>query len=274
MEIYDTHTHVAFESKLFKDWANERMIDFTLNGLLEEMKGSGVTKALVFASYLNDIRLTNDELLKIVEGHPELVPVASIEEYPEECLLDAATKQLKDSLSTAAFKAVKIYTGYWWRDPNDSEYQNIYDACKDAKVPVIFHTGDTLDNKGLLETSHPFKFDRLAVNNRDLTIVLAHCGHPFIKEAASVVYKNPNVYADLAVSVAELNLRSEEDYFRNLANEVKQAFDYAGIKKFMYASDWPLISMKKSLESIRRIQFSGDEWGQITYENAKKVFKL
>lgn len=239
------------------------------------MEINHVEKALVFASYLPEFWLTNEELLKIVEGHPELVPVASIDGGNFKISWCEEASKLKDHLSTGVFKAVKLYTGYWHKDPNHFDYLEVYNACKDAKVPVIFHTGDTLLPSGKLKFSNPLLFDEIAVDNPDLNIVLAHMGTPFIKEAAAVVYKNKNVYGDLACFVAAENLRKYK-YLKNVKENLIKAINYVeNTEKFLFGSDWPLAPIGDSLTyTSELLDFSPEDWNKMTSENAKKLFKL
>jgi predicted TIM-barrel fold metal-dependent hydrolase len=175
-------------------------------------------------------------------------------------------------LSTGAFKAVKIYTGYSDRYPTDPEYTKVFGICTNAKVPVIFHTGDTWWPEGPIETSHPFVFDGVAKNNPDTVFVLAHSGNPFFKEAAVVAYRNKNVYLDLACAIVEENPR-KEDYLKNVAEGLTQGINYAGIGKFMHASDWPLVSMAEALKLTRAV-IKAPEWELVIKETAKKVFRI
>ncbi|MBO3802463.1 MAG: hypothetical protein JTT11_01085, partial [Candidatus Brockarchaeota archaeon] len=50
--VVDCHTHPAFKSKLLRFHAADGKIDFSLRGLLEEMKGAKVRAAATFASYV------------------------------------------------------------------------------------------------------------------------------------------------------------------------------------------------------------------------------
>jgi predicted TIM-barrel fold metal-dependent hydrolase len=62
----------------------------------------------------------------------------------------------------------------------------------------MFHTGVLeAGSTGLLEYSHPLQIDRVATRFRNLTIVMAHMGNPWLIDCAAVLAKNENVYADM-----------------------------------------------------------------------------
>ena len=91
------------------------------------------------------------------------------------------------------------------------------------RLPVFFHTGDTYSPRARLRFAQPLAIDDVAVDHPKACFVLAHLGNPWLTDAAEVVYKNVNVWADLsgfvvggaeafarrrAAGVAERDLRS------------------------------------------------------------------
>jgi len=271
--VIDSHTHLSIESVLFQQWARRENIKFSVDGMLDEMKKNKVEKALVFASYLDEFLLTNEGLEGLVDKHKELIPVASLPDGIN-ADLSQCLSNFRDLLSIERFKAIKIYTGYIHKYPYDKSYEKIFEFCTDAKVPIIFHTGDTFLHSGKLRYSLPINFDGFAVDHPDLKIVLAHMGNPFIEDAAAVIYKNENVYGDLSCAVTIPN-PYKKGFLRDVKVKLKKALNYIGnADKVMYGSDWPLATMHQSLDLVKGLHLSRADYKKVTEENAKRVFML
>lgn len=271
--VIDSHTHIVPKSDIFNSWAKSIGTTNTVDGLLEEMEKNQVSKALVFASYLPEFWLTNEELLEMLKGHDELIPVASVDGRGK--ITKEMHSELKDLLSTEQFKAVKLYTGYWYKGPEDKGLEKIYDLCAHLDMPVIFHTGDTFVKDAKLTYAHPLRFDSFAVDHRDLKIILAHMGNPFVWDAMAVLYKNQNVYADISDFAVGEPVPAKEKYIDVMANEVRKCMAYmGGPDKLLFGSDWPLATIKDSLDFVKRLGVSDDEYKILMQENAKKLFKL
>src|SRR5262249_12820140 len=101
-------------------------------------------------------------------------------------------------LKLGQVKAFKVFLGYLHYEPSSPNYRPYYRLAAKYDVPVIFHTGDTFSRTAKVKYAHPLKIDEVAVDFPDTKFVLAHFGNPWIMDAAQVVYKNKNVWADLS----------------------------------------------------------------------------
>src|SRR5208282_4375038 len=88
--------------------------------------------------------------------------------------------------------------GYLHFHPADPAYRPYYELAARRRLPFIFHTGDTYSPYAKLKYAHPLGVDEVAVDHPDVRFVLAHVGNPWMIDAAEVVYKNVNVWADLS----------------------------------------------------------------------------
>ena len=149
--------------------------------------------------------------------------------------------------------AFKGYLGYIHFGPEDSRYVPYLKLAAKYNLPVIFHTGDTWSFKAEQKYAHPLRVDEVATNHPEVQFVIAHLGKPWFIDAAQVVWKNNNVWADLAglyvgdeKSIDEL-LRQERlpDVMPGLViSDLKNALGYAGrYDRIVYGSDWPLAPM-------------------------------
>ncbi|MNV88633.1 Amidohydrolase [compost metagenome] len=111
------------------------------------------------------------------------------------------------------------------------------------------------------------------MQQRDVTFMLCHLGDPWVMDAAEVVSKNPNVYADLSGLVV-----GDREKFNRFMNEqlfmdhFRRALIYADhYDKMLFGTDWPLASVELYIEFIRRL--IPESFHQaVFYDNAMNVF--
>lgn len=151
-------------------------------------------------------------------------------------------------------------------------YEPVYKLAKEFNVPVVYHTGDTYSERGRLRYSHPLTIDEVAVKHRDMTIMMAHFGDPWVLDGAEVVYKNRNVYADLSGLVvgADGDIKKLQDtrFFDHLLHALTFTNNY---EKFLFGTDWPLTPIKPYIEFVQDI-IPRDYHQHVFYDTALQVF--
>lgn len=167
-------------------------------------------------------------------------------------------RRVAAALATGKVCALKAYLGYLHYGPDSPRYVRYYELAARHKLPFIFHTGDTYSPRAKVKFAHPLGVDEVAVDHPDVRFVLAHCGNPWLIDAAEVVYKNPNVWADLSgllVGTADaFAVYQEQGVLREAAEAVGRALRYAEKPdRFLYGSDWPLAPMAPYRGFIRSI---------------------
>lgn len=158
-------------------------------------------------------------------------------------------RAVETELRAGRVKALKAYLGYLHHGPDDAGYRPYYELAERYRLPVIFHTGDTWSPRAKLRYAHPLLVDEVAVDHPRVNFVLAHVGNPWMIDAAEVVYKNFNVWADLsglavgdeAAFVAPQRREALDEALAGL----RRAFRYAERpNRFLHGSDWPLAPLR------------------------------
>jgi len=150
---------------------------------------------------------------------------------------------------------LKLYPGYDYRYPADKDFLPFYELAGGYGKPVVFHTGDTAGDRGLVKYAHPLGVDEVAVKFRNTRFVLAHCGNPWIADAVEIAAKNDNAALDLS-GLAVGNFDADELYSRCEAywKYLRMWIEYlADDSKIMYGSDWPLVNVHAYLKLLRRV---------------------
>ena len=181
------------------------------------------------------------------------------------------------STSPALSKEVrgfKIRLGYLKVFADDPVYGPLYDHAESEELPVMFHTGDTATSDGSLEHSHPLTLDRLANSRPGLRVVICHFGNPWIQDVAELIYKHPDVYADIS-GLAVGGSKYTDGYLDFLAQQLTHAIYYAGgAGKVIFGTDYPVSTQAMALDLVRRLKVDDADRGAILSGNARKVFGL
>ncbi len=268
--VVDCHTHPAFESELLRSYATNGKVVFSLQGLLNEMKVAKVRAAATFASYVPEFVLTNEELIEIVKGHQNLIPIGSFDPDKPDLL------RLEEQLSKGQLRGLKMYPGYWNYYPSEKRFEGVFELCQKFGVPLFIHTGDTLVSRGKIKYSRPIHIDELAVDRPDLVLVMCHLGLPWIEEGAEVAYKNENVMVDLSGLYIEHGAPYRSTYLRKISEKVAFAISYIGNVegKVLFGSDWPLASMQGVIRFVKGLPISSEDKLLILEENSMNLFGL
>jgi len=168
-----------------------------------------------------------------------LVGFAACDPTQDDCLWE-----LRHGIETLHLAGVKMGPIYAGIDPRDSRCDPVYRYCVANGLPILFHTGTTFHSNAPLSVSRPWLFDEVAMRYPDLSMVLAHVGHPWCEECLVVIRKHPHVYADISA----LYYRPWQFY-----NMLIAAQEYQVTHKLLFGTDYPFASARESLEGLRSI---------------------
>jgi len=162
-----------------------------------ELAASGTVEALAMGTLSDDPAdpLGVAKTLRIADHVPGLHAIGVADPRRSDLEhLDRVEHQLRQG----RIKGLKAYLGYLHHGPASPGYAPYYRLAARYQIPVIFHSGDTYAASAKLKYAHPLRVDEVAVDYPDTNFVIAHCGCPWFLDAAEVVYKNANVWADLS----------------------------------------------------------------------------
>jgi predicted TIM-barrel fold metal-dependent hydrolase len=245
--------------------------------LRREMQTAGVTHALAMGAWNagDDDPLGINHTLEIAQFVPGLRPIGIMNPARTD---DEHFRRAELVLASGLVAALKGYLGYLHFEPAHANYRRYYELAAKYKVPVMFHTGDTYSPQAKLRYAHPLGVDEVAVDHPDCKFVMCHVGNPWTTDAAEVVYKNVNVWADLSGLMVgdDGAFASAEGYeaMQELAHAVKRAIRYSERpNRFLYGTDWPLAPMTAYREFVKEA-VPPEHHEQVFEENARVLFRL
>ena len=259
MKIIDAHMHLSHIDS-FKQTAAERsFVNYSVEGLLREYEAQGIVLGIgmgvteTAGEGFPDRDAPTPMGLDMVSSYPNsIVYCPGVNPFT---LDNAGLDALEKSLQQPEAVGIKIYLGYYPFYAYDAVYQPVYELAKRYGVPVVFHTGDTYSERGLLKYSHPLAIDEVAVAHRGVNFMMAHLGDPWVQDGAEIVYKNRNVFADLSGlmvgDAAECaRLKDSPLFFSHLRHALVFCDNY---EKMLFGTDWPLAPVEPYLQFVKEL---------------------
>jgi predicted TIM-barrel fold metal-dependent hydrolase len=212
-------------------------------------------------------KITNEEIAELAHKHSDVaIPFASINPHRGAEGVRAA----KRLISEYRVKGFKFHPSVQEFFPNDPIAYPLYEVIAEAKLPALFHTGQTGVGAGTrggggirLKYSHPMLLDDVAADFPDMPIVLAHPSFPWQEEALSVATHKPQVYIDLSGWSPKYFPPILVQYANTLLKE-----------KILFGSDYPVMSPERWLAEFDKLPIKPEVRPLILKENAVRLLRL
>src|SRR5713101_4507671 len=212
-------------------------------------------------------RITNEEIAELAAKNSDVaIPFASIDPARGKMGVREARRLIKD-YGVRGFKFHPSSQGFY---PNDRKAYPLYEAIAGAKLPALFHTGQTGVGAGVragggvrLKYSNPLYLDDVAADFPEMPIILAHPSFPWQEEALSVATHKPQVYIDLSGWSPKYFPPILVQYANTLLKD-----------KVMFGSDYPVISPERWMEEFDKLPIKPEVRPLILKQNAIKLLRL
>jgi predicted TIM-barrel fold metal-dependent hydrolase len=147
---------------------------------------------------------------------------------------DAAVAELERSVVQLGLTGVKLYPMYQHWAANDPEAAfPIYAKAQELGIPVMIHQAGSTRIDAKLELGRPALLDDVGRMFRDLRVIVAHCGLPWVDEALFLLTKHPNFYTELSYLIASVTRR---DLFLLLSRCEPM---FVPLEKLFFGTDYP-----------------------------------
>jgi hypothetical protein len=212
-------------------------------------------------------KITNEEIAELaIKNSDVAIAFASINPHRGPDGVRAA-KRLIAEYKVKGFKFPPTVQEFY---PNDRLAYPLYEVIAEAKLPALFHTGQTGMGAGTrggsglrLKYSNPLYLDDVAADFPDMPIVLAHPSFPWQEEALSVATHKPQVFIDLSGWSPKYFPPILVQYANTLLKD-----------KVLFGSDYPVISPEKWIEEFDRLAIKPEVRPLILKQNAAKLLGL
>ena len=229
--------------------------------LYEEM--AHVEKAIIFCNRYADsvgISSTDETTAAAVAKYPDkLVGFASIDPRMPN-MMDLLVHAIED----LKFKGVKygpIYNGVALSDPR---LKPAYEYLQKHNIPLTMHMGTTYARNAPIDNGRALHVEPIALEYPDLTMVLAHMGHPWYDDAIVVARKQPNVFLEISA----LFYRPWQYW-----NMLISAQEYKITDKIFFGSDYPAARVDESVNGLLSVndQVEGTRLPRVSEETMQRI---
>ena len=212
-------------------------------------------------------KITNEEIAELAHQNSDVaIPFASIDPHRGKEGVEAARRLIRDH----HVKGFKFHPSVQEFFPNDRLAYPLYEAIAEAKLPALFHTGQTGVGAGTpggggirLKYSNPMLLDDVAADFPEMPIVLAHPSFPWQEEALSVATHKPQVYIDLSGWSPKYFPPILIQYANTLLKD-----------KILFGSDYPVMTPERWMDDFAKLNIKPEVRPLILKQNAARLLKL
>ena len=222
-----------------------------------------VEKAIVFALRYGDsvgIESDDETTARAVAKYPDkIVGFAYVDPRRADCM-----DMLEHAVEDLGLKGVKygpIYNGVALSDPR---LDPVYAYCQKHNIPLTMHMGTTYARNAPVDMGRAIHVEPVALKYPDLTMILAHMGHPWYGDCIAVSRKQPNVFCE----VSALFYRPWQYY-----NILIEAQEYKIIDKIFFGTDFPFSRVGESVDGLLNInnQVEGTNLPRVTDDTKAQI---
>jgi hypothetical protein len=168
----------------------------------------------------------------------------------------------------------EIATQYRGYPPDDPANEPLFALAEALDVPLLIHTEGIAGGSPLspfrIADGHPERLQEVLIRHPNLRIWLENAAYPFLDEVIALMYRYPQVYADVS-TITWIIPRAE--FYRYL-----EALVNAGLGgRLMWGSDqmnWPG-AIERGLSAIQEAPFLSEaQKRDILYNNAVRFLRL
>ena len=265
-KIADAHTHIYSPKVAQRATAGIHEF-YNFPGTLPEGIGThdhlyracqegGISRCLICQVAMKPtiIDTINDFLLDLYHTYPDFyIPFASIHQ-------DCENKpQLVEKFKQQGFFGIKLHPDYQKFNMDDPMMDDFYDTAAQLDLPVLIHTGDKR-----YDYSNPMRLRNILLRFPKLTAIGAHFGGFSQWDLAYECLQDlPNVMFDTSSALQFMP-----------PSLVRQFLERFGVERFMFGSDYPLVTPPDELKKFLSLGLDDDVNQAILYDNFARLFHL
>ncbi len=248
--IIDVHSHFWQYPRDFSDEFRLQAtraragVEVDLTVRFDEYQSASVpdVRTIVFGgkARLSGVWVDDAHVAAYVAEHPDkLIGFMSVD--PTQDNWESEMRVGHEVLGLRGIKLLSMYAGF---RPDDERVEPVWQYAARYQLPVLLHTGTTFVRQAPLECTLPRHLDSVAIRHPDVTLILAHLGHPYEGECVAVIRKHPRVFADISA----LHYRPFQLY-----HSLMLVQEYGVWDKVLFGTDYPFTTVKATLDGLRSL---------------------
>lgn len=257
---FDLHVHLRDGARSIADYEAQVAAAKRQVTAFGAMWFGGPRQAL--AGDVAQVRAQNDALLALAAKHSKMLPIATVHPYDGKAALDELTR-----VASLGVRIIKLH-------PHTQKF-----AVADLRVLTLVQRAGALgvivlmDNANIIAGDSENLFN-LALGAPKTTFIFAHLGGLNFRfwnilalaRTAEGLFAD-NIYFDLSgMAVLAADSPIEAEFVWTLRN--------VGVDHVLLGSDYPQLTLAKTLDALERLGLDASEMAKIRYGNAQRLFAL
>jgi predicted TIM-barrel fold metal-dependent hydrolase len=206
------------------------------------------------------MRANNDAHIALAARHPEMIPIATVHPYDGRDALDELAR-----LAAHGVKVLKLHPHTQKIDASDPRVLALVRKAGELGMVVLF------DNANILPGDSERLFN-LAVQVPKTKFIFAHIGGMNFRfwnilalARTAEHFFMDNIYFDISATVIlAADSPIDDEFVWTLRN--------VGIDHVLLGSDYPQITLGKTVDALNRLSLTDEEKAKIRVDNARKLF--
>jgi predicted TIM-barrel fold metal-dependent hydrolase len=269
--IVDAHVHL-FPERVFEAiwrWFDKHAWTIRYRMRAEEVvqflasRGISRVVGLCYSHQPGMARSLNQFMAEVARAHPEVIPLGTV--LPGEPDAEAVVAEA----FRLGLRGLKLHSHVQKIAADDPRLDPIYRLCAEAKLPIVFHSGNApcIDAYGVdIHSICSIDRTRRALERHpDLTLIVPHLGAGEIAEHLALLDTFPNLYLDTTMSVG--------GYFKDPPPPTPPELERWS-SRLLYGTDFPNLPHEWDLELrwIERQPLTDAARARILGGNAVRLF--
>lgn len=237
--------------------------DGSVQKMVEEMDGAGITRAVIPARRTNPAFgiVDNDDVKELLQRYPDrFLGFMGIDPHDGEAALEEISRRTTQEGFTGVILECGMVTPPLYAD--DKTVFLIYDFCQERGIPVILLHGANAGPD--LSYSAPVAADRVAAAFPKLKLVISHGGWPWVTQMLHVAWRRPNVY--ISPDMYMVRFPGWQEYVT--------AANYTLRDRFLFGTAYPFVPFAQGLEYLKNCGILPQRLPDILYHNASRLLEL
>ncbi|NRA02497.1 MAG: amidohydrolase [Myxococcales bacterium] len=227
--------------------------NYSIDEMLEVMDEIGVEKAIL----TTELTRPSEHVLSFTDAHPDRFAIGAQLDPRGGMKTLRALQSFSESQPLALARITPFLLDL---PPNHAVYYPVYAKCIELELPITINTG--IPGPPVPgECQHPMFLDRVCLHFPELKLVMAHGADPWWNEAIRLMIKYRNLYLMTSAYLPK--------YF---PPELLRFMNTRGRRKILFASDHPVIQIKRCVEEAERLDLRPGVLDGFLYENAARLF--
>jgi predicted TIM-barrel fold metal-dependent hydrolase len=226
---------------------------------------ANVDKAIVFAlRYGDSLGIEGSDettAAAVAKYRDKFVGFAYVDPRRPDCM-----EMLRHGIEDLGLKGAKFGPIYNGVHLSDARLEPVYEYLQRHNLPLTMHMGTTYARNAPVELGRAIHVEPVALRYPDLTMVMAHMGHPWYEECVVVARKQPNVFCE----VSALSYRPWQYY-----NILMCAQEYRITDKVFFGTDFPFSRVDESVDGLTGIndQLEGTRLPRVSRETMDSILQ-